>query len=117
MDTLFDIRARGSARAEAVSTPEIALDIDGDAGVLGLNVVGCATGTSPAWDYDAALERVNPLCPTCGPPSIARHFSITGMGPDAGVCETTCAQYTFSADNPPRGCGTGFDLLGFVAGE
>jgi hypothetical protein len=89
---------------------DVMLDVDGAPNLLRFHHTGCASDVGGGrWDYPAALTRANPFCPGCSPATIARHYSIVRSG-DAGAS----TEFDFSADDPPRSCGAGIDLLGFV---
>jgi hypothetical protein len=65
---------------------------------------------SAAWDWPAAVTRTRPGCDACAPASIARRYSIVRSGP----CPSMRGTYTFTAEEPPRGCGFGVDLVRMV---
>lgn len=98
---------------------DVLLDVDGHANGLQFHQEGCASDLgNGSWDLPAALTRSSSVCPGCAPQSIARHYSIVrAVGPDdAGICpgQPSCVTFIFTADEPPRSCGFGVDLLGFV---
>jgi hypothetical protein len=58
------------------------------------------------WDWPAVLTVSRAGSTT--PATVGRHYTITRTG--AG-CPSGSATYTFTADNPPRACAYGVDLL------
>jgi hypothetical protein len=100
-------RYSGNSLITSGSKVEIYLDVDGHGDALRLDLTGCAAQTGPrSWDYPATLGRA--LCAGCNPTSIPRHYAVLQAPVDGGM------QYTFTADEPPRTCGAGVDLLSFV---
>lgn len=88
------------------SRVDLFLDVDGRKDAIEIHLGGCAPEVGPrAWDYPATFSR-SP-CAGCAPASIGRHYAVAERPVDGGL------DYTFTADEPPRTCGAGIDLLGF----
>jgi hypothetical protein len=64
------------------------------------------------WDWTAALTREDAASAACGPATIARHYTIKRTGPACPPAGS--GVYTFVADDPPRACGVGVDLVHIV---
>jgi hypothetical protein len=47
------------------------------------------------------------------PATVGRHYTITRTGP-AACSSNDAGRNTFVADDPPRACAFGIDLLGFT---
>ena len=97
----------GNSLITSGSAVDIHLDVDGQKDSLEFYLSGCAPTTGlRAWDYPATLTRT--ICAGCAPTSIARHYAVVQNAADGGL------DYAFSADEPPRSCGAGVDLLEFT---
>jgi hypothetical protein len=58
------------------------------------------------WDFDATITITRAGAPR--PTVIGRHYTITRTGP---ACGSGSGTYTFAAEEPPRACAFGVDLL------
>jgi hypothetical protein len=97
----------GNSLITSGSAVDIHLDVDGQKDSLELFLSGCAPATGfRTWDYPATLTRTT--CLSCAPTSIARHYSVVQDAADGEL------DYTFTADDPPRTCGAGVDMLEFT---
>lgn len=73
---------------------------------------GCVTSIGlDKWDLQGALTRTSAGCPNCEPATIGRHYTLVRAAQGSQV------NYTYTADEPPRGCGVGIDLLQVVLHE
>jgi hypothetical protein len=85
------------------------VDVDGKVNQIHFQFEGCALSTAQSsWDWTAALTITNMTCQGCANVTVGRHFVITKSTADGG------ATLTFTADEPPRDCGGGSDLLQMV---
>jgi len=85
------------------------IDVDGKVNQIHFQYEGCAiAGTQGTWDWTPALTISSMTCLGCADVHVGRHFVISESTVDGG--STT----TFTADQPPRGCGDGIDLLQMV---
>ena len=83
-------------------------DVDGQLNQLHFHFEGCVVPTGEeTWDAEMAVTRTNLSCVDCQPSTTGRHYTIVHTGSGRGT-------YTFLADEPPRGCGAGMDLLKVV---
>ena len=84
-------------------------DVDGKSNQIQFHYEGCPQPTGQGtWDRTAALTITNLTCQGCSPVTVGRHFTITQSTGDGGTT------FTFIADEPPRDCGDGVDLLRIV---
>jgi hypothetical protein len=87
---------------------DASFDVDGQVNALGFHFEGCLVATGEeTWDAELAVTKTTSLCSGCQPATIGRRYTIVHAGLGRGT-------YTFTADDPPRGCGTGVDLLSVV---
>jgi hypothetical protein len=81
-------------------------EVDGQRTGLTFHFEGCVAPIGEeTWEATTAMTRQSILCPDCAPASIARHYTITRTSTGAR------STYRFTADEPPRECGFGADLL------
>lgn len=91
---------------------DVAVTVDGQARQIQFHLEGFGTYRGGGvWDWDAAISTSNAGCTGCTS-SAGRHYTITRTGPDCPPYNT--GSYAFVADDPPRGCGSGVDLVGMV---
>jgi hypothetical protein len=104
-------RGAGSTSCTAAGlVGDAIIEVDAPSTELRFHFEGCVVPTGEAtWDFRASLTRTNPLCPRCEPARVGRHYSIVYEPRDAAK-----GTYVFTADEPPRPCGAGADLLKFV---
>jgi hypothetical protein len=85
------------------------VDVDGKASQIHFQYQGCAQQNgADTWDWTAALTIGNMTCQGCATAQVGRHFVIAKATGDSG------STVTFTADEPPRDCGSGVDLLRMV---
>jgi hypothetical protein len=85
------------------------VDVDGKSNQIHFQYEGCAqSGGQGTWDWTAALTITNMACQGCADVHMGRHFVIKQATGDGG------STVTFTADEPPRDCGNGADLLQMV---
>jgi hypothetical protein len=85
------------------------VDVDGKVNQIHFQFEGCPLQTGPnVWDWTPAFTITSMTCQGCADVHIGRHFLITTPTGDGG------ATVTFTADEPPRDCGDGVDLLQMI---
>jgi hypothetical protein len=85
------------------------VDVDGKVNQIHFQFEGCPRQTaSTLWDWTPAFTITNMTCQGCADVHVGRHFLLTTPAGDGG------ATATFTADEPPRDCGNGVDLLQMV---
>jgi hypothetical protein len=85
------------------------VDVDGKVNQIHFQFEGCAQQTSQgSWDWTPALTITNMTCQGCADVHVGRHFLITQVVGDGS------SAVKFTADEPPRNCGNGVDLLQMV---
>lgn len=85
------------------------VDVDGRVNQIHFQYEGCAQPTSQGtWNWTAALAISNMTCQGCADVHVGRRFVIANASADGGT------KVTFTADEPPRDCGNGVDLLQMV---
>jgi hypothetical protein len=99
----------GNSLITSGSRLDLFIDVDGRKDAIEMHLGGCAPEVgAETWDYPATFSR-SP-CPGCVPTSIGRHYTVAQTWLEGG----SRYFYTFTADDPPRTCGAGIDLLGFA---
>jgi hypothetical protein len=88
---------------------DVYFTVDGLAQALHYHFEGCLTQAAGGkYAIDMLLVRSDKGCPSCTPAAEGRHYtatlSVLGGAPN----------YVFVADDPPRGCGFSYDLLGMT---
>lgn len=88
---------------------DAAFDVDGKSNQIQFHYEGCPQPTGQGtWGWTAMLTIANATCQGCADVHVGRHFTITQSPADGGTT------FTFVADEPPRDCGNGVDLLRIV---
>jgi hypothetical protein len=98
----------GNSLITSGSAVDIHLDVDSQPNAMDLSLGGeCAPQVAPyEWDHWTSLTRTT--CLGCPPTSSRRRYDVVRSEGDGGLV------YTFTADEPPRTCGAGVDLLSFT---